>query len=83
MEGKRFPFTFVLNDPSGNSYISSESVGGNDNFLKRVNFMRTTDDFVAMGYNVDQAEMQRQEEQLRAAGKLPDKQDQTSTKAVK
>ena len=53
MEGKRFPFTFVLNDPSGNSYISSESVGGNDNFLKRVNFMRTTDDFIAMGYNVD------------------------------
>jgi len=59
MEGKKFPFTFVVTDPSGNSYISSESVGGNDNFLKRVNYMRTSEDFVAMGYNIDQAELQR------------------------
>jgi len=63
-EGRRFPFTFQLTDPSGNSFISSEAVGGNDNFLKKTDFMRTTDDFVAMGYNVDQAELKRQEEAL-------------------
>jgi len=34
--------------------------------------MRKTEDFVAMGYNVDQAELERQEEALRAAGKHPD-----------
>lgn len=45
MEGKQFPFTFVLTDPSGNSYISSDIVSGNDNWLKKINFMRTTEDF--------------------------------------
>lgn len=47
--------------------------------------MRNTEDFIAMGYNIDQAELQRQEEALQAAGKLPTKQEgkENGSKAVK
>jgi hypothetical protein len=48
-----------LTDPSGNSYISTEIIGANDPNLKQISYMRKTEDFVAMGYNVDQAEIER------------------------
>ena len=33
--------------------------------------MRSIEYFIAMGYNIDQAELNRQEEALKAAGQLP------------
>jgi len=64
----QLPFTFEVVDPSGNSFIQDPDPTSPDPNLKRENFMRSIDDFIAMGYNIDQAELNRQEEALKAAG---------------
>jgi zinc finger protein len=64
MDGRRFPFTFILEDPSGNSFVQNPMAPNKDVYMKTEFFPRTTDDYVAMGYNedasVEQSQLDRQ-----------------------
>lgn len=53
IDGRRFPFTFIMEDPSGNSFVHNPNAPNKDVYMKTEFFPRTTDDYVAMGYNED------------------------------
>ena len=67
----RFPFTFEIVDPSGNSFIQNPDAPNPDQFVKATNFMRTVDDYRTMGYNMDENTLAQQEEQLKQDGVIP------------
>jgi zinc finger protein len=54
-EGKRYPFKFIVEDPSGNSYVQNPSAPTADQYCKKTNWIRTIEDYTAMGYPADQA----------------------------
>jgi zinc finger protein len=60
MNGEVFPFTFEVVDPSGNSFIQNPNAPNADENLHTHKFIRTTEDYVIMGYNVDQATLMRE-----------------------
>lgn len=49
------PFKFIVEDPSGNSYISNPSAPTADQYCKITHWLRTSEEYEAMGYPVDQA----------------------------
>jgi len=49
-EGKVLPFTVVLYDPSGNSFIQNPYAPQQDPYLKAENFVRAKEQLVEMGY---------------------------------
>ena len=53
MDGRRFPFTVILEDPSGNSFIQNPNAPNKDIYMKTSFYPRTTEDYMAMGYNED------------------------------
>ena len=53
MDGRRYPFTFIVEDPSGNSFVQNPNAPNKDTYMKTEFFPRTTEDYVAMGYNED------------------------------
>jgi len=54
-DGKHFPFEMVLEDPSGNSFISNPNAPSKDTYMKTRFFKRSTDDIKLMGFNVEEA----------------------------
>lgn len=54
-EGEVLPFTFILEDPSGNSYIQNPAAPTADQYCKRTYWIRSAAEYEAMGYPVDQA----------------------------
>ena len=59
------PFTFILEDPSGNSYIQNPAAPTPDQYCKKTQFVRTAEEYKAMGYPVDQATLQAENDKLR------------------
>ena len=53
MEGKRYPFTFILDDPSGNSFIQNPNAPNKDTYMKTEQYMRNYDDYLAMGFSTE------------------------------
>lgn len=53
MNGEVLPFTFEVTDPSGNSFIQNPNAPAADPCLISTKFIRSTEDYVTMGYNVD------------------------------
>jgi zinc finger protein len=53
IDGRRFPFTFILEDPSGNSFIQNPNAPNKDTYMKTTFYPRTTEDYMQMGYNED------------------------------
>ena len=53
IDGKRFPFTLILEDPAGNSFIQNPNAPNKDNYLTSKLFPRTPEDYISMGYNED------------------------------
>ena len=53
MDGRRFPFTFILEDPSGNSFIQNPNAPNTDTYMKTEFYPRTTEHYMTMGYNED------------------------------
>ncbi len=53
VDGRRYPFTVIMEDPSGNSFIQNPNAPNKDNYMKTEFFPRTTEDYVTMGYNED------------------------------
>ena len=65
-DGKVLPFTFVLIDPSGNSFVQNPDAPKLDPNLKETKFIRSTDDYVKMGYQAEQAELMVMEDEVNA-----------------
>jgi zinc finger protein len=61
-EGKHFPLTLKLRDPSGNSNIKNPFAPRIDKHMKIRSFKRTKEELLVMGYNPDKAEEEMQHE---------------------
>jgi len=46
IDGRRFPFTFILEDPSGNSFIQNPNAPNKDTYMKTTFYPRTTEDYM-------------------------------------
>ena len=53
IDGRRFPFTFILEDPSGNSFIQNPNAPNKDTYMKVEYYARSANDYEVMGYNED------------------------------
>jgi len=64
-DGEKMPFTFILEDPSGNSFVQNPSAPTADQYCKRSQWIRSAEEYKAMGYSVDEATLQAENDQLR------------------
>ena len=71
MEGKVLPFTFTVTDPSGNSFVQNPDAPKVDPHVTKSNFMRSIEDYQAMGYSMDANTLAEQEAALKKEGVLP------------
>jgi len=53
IDGRRFPFTFILDDPSGNSFIQNPQAPNKDIYMNSEFYARTHQHYIDMGYNED------------------------------
>ena len=53
--GKNMPWTFVIEDPAGNSFIKNPYIPKNDPNLKIEKLSRTTAELEEMGFSADNA----------------------------
>lgn len=53
-EGKHLPFTFIIDDPSGNSFIENPKAPSIDHVLKTKNYIRTVEDYEQIGFQGEQ-----------------------------
>lgn len=51
--GDKMPFTFIVEDPSGNSFVQNPSAPTADQYCKKTKWIRTAAEYEAMGYPVD------------------------------
>lgn len=58
------PFTFILEDPSGNSFVQNPSAPTADQYCKISHWIRSKEEYEAMGYPADQATLQAEEDRL-------------------
>ncbi len=63
-EGRNLPFTFEVNDPSGNSFVQNPNAPNPDVGCIHEEYLRTMEDYQAMGYNVESAEKSLAEDQV-------------------
>jgi len=56
--GNKMPFTFIVEDPSGNSYVQNPSAPTRDQYCVKTRWLRTPADYEVMGYPCDQATLQ-------------------------
>lgn len=66
-EGRDFPFNFEVNDPSGNSFIQNPDAPNPDIACTHDKFLRSVADYQTMGYNVDDATKNIEEDRVRLA----------------
>ena len=64
-DGDKMPFTFIVEDPSGNSFVQNPSAPTADQYCKKTHWIRTKEEYEAMGYPVDQATLQAENDRLR------------------
>jgi zinc finger protein len=50
-EGKKYPFEFILEDPSGNSFIQNPWAPSTDSYCKKEEFQRSIEHYTFMGFN--------------------------------
>ena len=72
MEGKVFPFTFTVTDPSGNSFVQNPDAPKVDPHVTKSNFMRSVEDYQTMGYSMDANTLAEHEAALIKEGVLPE-----------
>jgi len=53
--GEIMPFTFIVEDPSGNSFVENPSAPTADQYCTKTHWIRSMEEYHAMGYPVDQA----------------------------
>lgn len=64
-EGRVFPFTFEVYDPSGNSFVQNPNAPNADTACVNRTFLRTIEDYQTMGYNVDEAAIMIEEDRAK------------------
>lgn len=60
------PFTFIVEDVSGNSFVENPSAPTADQYCKKTHWIRTLEDYEFMGYPADQATLQAEADRLNA-----------------
>lgn len=48
------PFTFIVEDPSGNSFVENPSAPTADQYCKKTHWIRSIEEYQQMGYPIDQ-----------------------------
>ena len=66
-DGSNMPYTFIVEDPSGNSFVQNPSAPTADQYCKKTHWIRTKEEYEVMGYPVDQATLQAENDRLRLA----------------
>jgi zinc finger protein len=56
VDGTSFPFSWVIQDPSGNSYVQNLLAPQNDPKLQVKKYNRTVEELEAMGYSIQNEE---------------------------
>lgn len=64
LNGEKYPFEFILDDPSGNSFIENPYAPQNDNGIKVEYFERTKEMLEEMGYSYENQQQQQQQQQF-------------------
>ena len=59
------PFTFEIVDPSGNSFVQNPNAPNPDVACVHETFMRSVEDYQAMGYTIDDATLQAESDKER------------------
>jgi zinc finger protein len=54
-DGKRTPWTFIVEDPSGNSFVQNPNAPAKDEHCKFDRFVRTAEMYQLMGYSAEQS----------------------------
>jgi zinc finger protein len=67
--GTVMPFTVILIDPSGNSFIQNPNAPKQDSYLKAENFVRTKEEAVEMGFAASDPDANQKEEEKK---QIPD-----------
>jgi len=49
------PFTFIVEDPSGNSFVENPSAPTADQYCKKTHWIRSIEEYNIMGYPIDKA----------------------------
>lgn len=62
LEGKKFPFKFILDDPSGNSFIENPYAPQTDQEIKVTFYNRTKEMLEEMGYSIENEKLDNQKE---------------------
>jgi hypothetical protein len=85
VEGRRFPFTFILEDPSGNSFIQNPNAPNKDVYMKTEYYARSHADYEQMGYNEDASREQAALDALKFAEQQPNETplEHATKKAIK
>ena len=81
--GKGYPFTFEIDDPSGNSFVQNPNAPNVDEFVTETKYMRTVDDYKMMGYNMDADTLAEQEAKLKDEGVIPASEQQKKVDQAK
>lgn len=74
------PFHFIMNDPAGNSFVRNEFFPAADPNLKVEKYSRTIEQIVSMGYNPENAEISKTEEDQNNATRNKFEEFQTKAK---
>ncbi|CDW90766.1 zinc finger [Stylonychia lemnae] len=80
IDGKKFPFTFIVDDPSGNSYVQNPNAPSKDEYCTTEFYPRSADDYIKMGYNPELAESQADEDKAKHDEFVKDKSKSSSSK---
>lgn len=85
VEGRRFPFTFILDDPSGNSFIQNPNAPNKDVYMRTEFYARSHADYEQMGYNEDASREQAALDAAKFAEQQPNETplEHATKKAVK
>mmetsp|Transcript_35777 Transcript_35777/g.54802 ORF Transcript_35777/g.54802 Transcript_35777/m.54802 type:complete len:266 (+) Transcript_35777:568-1365(+) len=59
------PFTLIVDDPSGNSFIENPAAPTADQYCKKTHYLRDLAAYQFMGYPVDQATLQAEHDRLK------------------
>lgn len=69
---EEMPFTFIVEDPSGNSFVQNPSAPTADQYCKKTKWIRSAEEYQELGYPVDQAVLSAQNDQMRLQEKSAD-----------
>jgi len=74
------PFTFIIEDPSGNSFVENPSAPTADQYCKKTHWIRSIEEYQKMGYPIDQASYQAEVDRINAEKTKDNAKDEVNKK---